>query len=228
MPSAVIEADGLARSFGGRPALTDVSFTVDAGEVVGLLGPNGAGKTTVLRILLGLLPADRGGGSVHGEVGYLPEGHTGYDALTVGGYLRFLARAKGVPRAVVSDETRRVLDAVDAADLVRRPVGRLSKGQRQRVGIAQALLGSPPAYVLDEPTSGLDPAQVAGLRTLVRNLAGTGSAVLISTHLLAEAAASCDRIVVVAKGRVVATETPGDAADLEARFLRLVAEAELS
>ncbi len=226
--SPVIRAEGLAKSFGGRPALTDVSFDVAAGEVVGVLGPNGAGKTTTLRILLGLLAPDRGRASLTGDVGYLPEGHVGYDALSVRGYLRFLARAKGLRRGSLAEETDRVLAAVEVLDLARRPMGRLSKGQRQRVGIAQALLGSPPAYVLDEPTSGLDPAQVAATRTLVRSVAGDGAAVLVCTHLLAEAAATCDRIVVLVRGRVVATEAPGDAADLEQRFLRLVAEAELS
>lgn len=112
--------------------------------------------------------------------------------------------------------------------MARRPLGRLSKGQRQRIGLAQALIGSPPAYILDEPTQGFDPAQAVEARQLVRGLAAEGAAVLVSTHLLAEAAAMCDRVVVIVRGKVVAEERPGEVADLEARFLRLVGETELA
>ena len=221
----MIEAVSLARSFGGRPAVKDASFTVAPGEVVGFLGPNGAGKTTTMRMLLGLLRPDAGTASVEGRVGYLPEVFAPYDALAVRDYLRFVARMKKVDRADVA----RVVGASGLDGLERRPVGRLSKGQRQRVGLAQALLGRPPAYILDEPTQGLDPRQVVEIRTLVRGLAAEeGAAVLLSTHLLAEAAAVCDRVVVIAAGKVVAEERPGEAGDLEARFLRLIAEAELS
>jgi ABC-2 type transport system ATP-binding protein len=218
----MIEAQGLSRSYGGRPAVKGVSLRVDAGEVVGFLGPNGAGKTTTLRMLL---CPDEGKVAVPRPVGYLPEVFSGYDPLSVVAYLQFLARMKGV----APDDVDRVLDATRATKLATRPVGRLSKGQRQRVGLAQALLGQPPAYVLDEPTQGLDPKQVVEARELIRALAKTdNAAVLLSTHLLAEAAAICDRVVVIARGEVVAEERPGEAADLEARFLRLVGETELS
>ena len=220
----MIEARRLVRRFGGRVAVDDVSFAVAPGEVVGFLGPNGAGKTTTMRLLLGLLRPHGGAPAVDGPVGYLPELFAGYDALSVRGYVRYMATMKGTD----AEEVDRVLDAVDVADLGRRPLGRLSKGQRQRVGIAQALLGRPPAYIFDEPTQGLDPAQVVDARRVLRGLAGNGAAVLLSTHLLAEAAAVCDRVVVITRGRVVAEERPGEAGDLEARFLRLVAEAELS
>jgi ABC-2 type transport system ATP-binding protein len=220
----VIEAQGLVRSFGGRAAVDDVSFKVAPGEVVGFLGPNGAGKTTTMRLLLGLLRPHAGAAVLGGRVGYLPEVFAGYDALSVGGYLRWMGRMKGAD----GDEAARVADAMDVATLERRPLRRLSKGQRQRVGMAQALLGRPPAYILDEPTQGLDPAQVVDARAVVRGLASSGAAVLLSTHLLAEAAAVCDRVVVITRGRIVAEERPGQAGDLEARFLRLVAEAELS
>jgi len=142
----------------------------------------------------------------------------------VGSYLAFVARMKGVARG----STEPALDAAGAAGLAGRPFGRLSKGQRQRVGLAQALLGDPPSYVLDEPTQGLDPAQVVDARALVRSLASKGAAVLLSTHLLAEAAAVADRVVVVVRGRVVAEERPGDAGDLERRFLELVGRGELT
>jgi ABC-2 type transport system ATP-binding protein len=221
----LIVADGLTTSFGGRPAVEDVSFEVAAGEVVGFLGPNGAGKTTTMRLLLGLLRPSAGAARIDGPCGYLPEAFAAYDALSVRTYLRFLARAKGVPAADVD----RVLGAVDLEALAGRPFGRLSKGQRQRVGLAQALLGSPAHHILDEPTQGLDPKQVVDARRVVRSLADDGAAVLLSTHLLAEAAAVCDRVVVVVGGRVVAEErVPGDAAELEAKFLRLVGERQLS
>ena len=221
----MIEARGLARRFGGREAVRGVSFTVAPGEVVGFLGPNGAGKTTTMRMLLGLIRPHAGSAHVGGAVGYLPEGFVAYDALSVRSYLRFMARMKRVAR----DDVERVMDEAGVADLARRPVVRLSKGQRQRVGLAQALLGRPPAYILDEPTQGLDPRQIVDARRVMRSLADDhGAAVLLSTHLLAEAAAVCDRVVVIAGGRIVAEERPGEASDLEARFLRLVGEAELS
>ncbi|MGI8794164.1 MAG: ABC transporter ATP-binding protein [Acidimicrobiales bacterium] len=220
----MIRADGLHRSFGGTEVVRGASFEVAPGEVVGLLGPNGAGKTTVLRMLLGLLTPSAGTIRVDGRLGYLPERFTGYDSLTVGGYLRYLAQQKGASRA----EVDRVTTALDLGDLTARILGRLSRGQYQRVGWAQALLGGPPGYVLDEPTQGLDPQQVVSCRRLLQSLASDGAAVLFSTHLLAEAAAVCDRVVVMAAGRVVADEAVTDAAALEERFLRLVGEAELS
>jgi ABC-2 type transport system ATP-binding protein len=219
----VLRAAKLTRSFGGRPAVTDVSFEVPSGEVVGFLGPNGAGKTTTMRMLVGMLRPDRGRAHAPEHLGFLPEVFAGYDALSAAGYLRFMARMKQAGR----DEVERCLAATGAADLARRPLGRLSKGQRQRIGLAQALLGSPPAYVLDEPMQGFDPAQAVEARRLVKGLAADGAAVLVSTHLLAEAAAMCDRVVVIVRGKVVAEERPGEVADLEARFLRLVGEREL-
>ncbi|MBV8690995.1 MAG: ABC transporter ATP-binding protein [Actinobacteria bacterium] len=220
----MIEARALTRRFGGREVVRDVSFRVEPGEVVGFLGPNGAGKTTTMRMLLGLLRPDGGDAAVDGPVGFLPEVFAGYEALSVRGYLAFMA---GMKRAT-SDDVARVATAAGVADLLRRPLGRLSKGQRQRVGLAQALLGKPPSYVLDEPTQGLDPKQVVEMRDVIRSLAKTdGAAVLLSTHLLAEASSVCDRVVVIAKGRVRAEERPGATPDLEARFLRLVGEAEL-
>ena len=220
----MIEARGLTRRFGGREVVRGVSFTVAAGEVVGFLGPNGAGKTTTMRMLLGLLRPDAGEAKVNGPIGFLPESFVAYDALSVRSYLEFMAGVKRVDRRDVV----RVLDRAGVTDLERRPLGRLSKGQRQRVGLAQALLGKPPAYILDEPTQGLDPRQVTEARSVVRRLAeNENAAVLFSTHVLAEAASVCDRVVVIARGEVVAEERPGAAPDLEERFLRLVGEAEL-
>lgn len=220
----MIEATGLTRRFGGRTVVDDVSLRVECGEIVGFLGPNGAGKTTTLRLLLGLLRADGGSVRVDGPAGYLPEANPGYDALSVGAHLRFMARMKSLPPTVVGQAATRL----DLDGLLRRPLGRLSRGQRQRVGLAQALLGSPPVLILDEPTQGLDPVQVVDARAVMRAEADRGAAVLFSTHLLAEAASVCDRVVVIVRGRVVAEERPGSAGDLEARFLALVGKGELS
>jgi ABC-2 type transport system ATP-binding protein len=220
----LIEAVALTRSYGGREAVRGVSFRVEPGEVVGFLGPNGAGKTTTMRMLLGLLQPHAGEAHVDAPVGYLPENFAAYDVLSVRSYLRFMARMKRVDLSDVD----RAMDAARVTDLAGRPVSRLSKGQRQRVGMAQAVLGSPASYVLDEPTQGLDPKQVVQARALIRSLAEGGAAVLLSTHLLAEASAACDRVVVIARGEIVAEERPGAAGELEDRFLRLIAETELS
>ena len=219
----MIEARSLTKRFGGRSAVEDISFTVPAGEIVGFLGPNGAGKSTTMRMLLGLLRPTSGEASVDGAVGYLPEAFAAYDGLSVRGYLRFMARMK----AVAPSDVDRVLAATDTEALASRPFGRLSKGQRQRVGLAQSLLGAPPNYVFDEPTQGLDPSQVVAAREVVRSLTRDGAAVLLSTHLIAEAAAICDRVVVIAEGRVLAEERPSETPDLEARFLSLVGKAAL-
>ena len=221
----MIQASGLTRRFGGREAVRDATFSVGRGEVVGFLGPNGAGKSTTMRLLLGLLRPHGGTAAIDGAAGYLPEQFAAYDALSVRSYLRFMARMKRVAR----DDVDRAAAAAGVADLTSRPVARLSKGQRQRVGMAQALLGRPGAYVLDEPTQGLDPKQVVEARRLIRGLAtDDGAAVLLSTHLLAEVAAMCDRVVVIVRGRIVAEEQAAGMAELEARFLRLVGESELA
>ena len=219
-----IEARGLTKSFGGRPAISDVSFRVAEGEIVGFLGPNGAGKTTTMRILLGTLRADAGEAAVTGPVGYLPESFAAYEALSVRSYLGFIARLKDVRASTAVDKA---MARAGVEDLASRPVERLSKGQRQRVGMAQALLGSPRSYILDEPTIGLDPRQIVDARRVIGGLRD-GAAVLLSTHVLAEAAEVCDRVVVIVRGKVVAEERPGTTPDLEERFLRLVGESELA
>src|SRR5207244_2849504 len=200
----------------GHEAVNDVTFAVGDGEIVGLLGPNGAGKTTTIRMLLGLLRPHAGTVEVARPLGYLPEHLQPYDGLTVRSYLRFSARTRRLDASV--DDA---LADAGVTDLARRPIGRLSKGQRQRVALAQAILGTPRTIVLDEPTASLDPKQVAEVRALVRRRAADGAAVLVSTHLLAEAAAVCDRVVVLSAGRVVGIEVPG--LDLEQRFLTLTA-----
>ena len=216
----MIEAVGLTKRFAGRTAVDDVSFRVEPGEVVGFLGPNGAGKTTTMRLLLGLLRPDAGRAVRPPHVGFVPEQAAAYDQLAVRAHLRFLCRVKGV----ATEEADRAIEHLSLGELAGRPISRLSRGQRQRVALAAGVLGSPPAYVLDEPTTGLDPRQVVPVRHLVRSLAAGGAAVLLSTHLLAEAAVVCDRVLVIAGGRLRGATVPTDVPDLEAWFLDLVTD----
>lgn len=220
----MIVARGLTRRYGGRPAVDDLSFSIEPGEVVGFLGPNGAGKTTALRMLLGVIAPDAGDYDLTRPVGYLPERYAAYDALSVRAYLELMARSKGETVGAAAD----ALDTAGLTELRGRPCGRLSRGQRQKVGLAQALIGRPATLLLDEPTQALDPMQVVSARGSIDAAAQRGAAVLFSTHLIAEAAATCDRVIVIAGGRLVADEAVTDAAALEDRFLRLVGAAALS
>lgn len=210
--SPVIDARGLGRDHGGRPVVSDLDLQVAAGEVVGLLGPNGAGKTTTLRMLVGALAPTRGRLAVAGVdlldtaprgrpcIGWLPEDPDLPGDLGARALLDVVADLHGVAAAPRAGE---LLAALGLADLAQRPIGRLSRGQRQRVGLAAALLPSPVALVLDEPATGLDPGQRHVLRTTIRQAAEHGAAVVLSTHELAEVRATCDRVVVLAEGHVV-------------------------
>jgi ABC-2 type transport system ATP-binding protein len=215
----MITASHLTKVFGTVTAIDDVSFHVDCGEVVGFLGPNGAGKTTTMRILAGVFPPTSGAAAVAGRdvidegmaarraVGYVPEYAPLYPDQTVEQYLHFVGRLKRLPRRA---RDRGVADALSSCGLdgvARRLIGALSKGYRQRVGIAQALLGDPPVLILDEPTIGLDPEQVLDVRTLVSSL-GAARAVLFSSHILSEVESVCSRVIVIDRGRVVAEGTP--------------------
>ena len=197
--------------------MADVSFDVGKGEVLGFLGPNGAGKTTTMRILTGYLPPSGGRAEVAGfdvatqslqaraNIGYLPETVPLYPDMSVRSYLDFMGKIKGA-----RDRRREVDRAMEKARIAHRAgdqIGKLSKGLRQRVGLAQALLGDPPVLILDEPTSGLDPKQIIETRNLIRSLGGEHTLIL-STHILPEVAATCSRIVIIANGRVVAEDTP--------------------
>jgi len=211
----MIEAIALTKSYGPRVALNNVSFTIGQGEIVGFLGPNGAGKTTTMRILTGFLPATGGDARVAGfdvfespmevkrRVGYLPESPPLYPELSVGDYLGFIAELRGYTGRTRHQRTGAVMERVGLAGWERRILGSLSKGYRQRVGLAQALLHDPPVLILDEPTSGLDPAQLVGIRDLVKSLAGTHT-VILSTHILSEVEALCPRALVITKGQLVA------------------------
>ncbi len=211
----MIEVQSLSKSYGPRIALEDVSFSVAAGEIVGFLGPNGAGKTTTMRILTGFVPATRGDARVAGfdvfeapmevkrRVGYLPESPPLYPELSVGDYLGFIAELRGFAGRSRHLRAGAVMERVGLLGWERRILGSLSKGYRQRVGLAQALLHDPPVLILDEPTSGLDPAQLVGIRELIRSLAGSHT-VILSTHILSEVEAMCPRALVIAKGQLLA------------------------
>ena len=216
----MIEARQLAKRFGGRAAIEDVSLGVARGEVVGFLGPNGAGKTTTLRILAGVFPPTRGQALIDGHdvvraplaarrrLGYAPERPALHLEMTVAGLLDFAAGMKDVGgararRTAVEDALARAV----LGEVAARRIGALSKGVRQRLGLALALVGDPPALLLDEPTAGLDPEQSADMRRLIRGL-GTERAVLVSSHALAEVEALCDRVVILHRGRVLSADTP--------------------
>jgi ABC-2 type transport system ATP-binding protein len=219
---ASLEVSNLTFRYPGTedPALRDVGFRVAPGERVGLLGPNGAGKTTLMRILCGYLPVPRGRDTVvrvadlavataslgvRELVGYLPEQVPLYQELRVREHLEFRATVKRIGRRRRTEEIARVVELSGLEGMLETPIGRLSRGYRQRVGIADALLGSPPLVVLDEPTVGLDPNQVQGIRAMLKNLGGSQT-LIFSSHILAEVEALCDRIIILSRGRVVADE----------------------
>jgi len=213
----VIRVEHLTKNYGARVAVADVTFDVGQGEVLGFLGPNGAGKTTTMRILTGYLPPSGGRAEVEGfdvatqslqargKIGYLPETVPLYPDMTVRSYLDFMGKIKNVK--IRRREVDRAMDKARIADRASDQIGKLSKGLRQRVGLAQALLGDPPVLILDEPTSGLDPKQIIEVRNLIKSLGGEHT-VILSTHILPEVAATCSRIVIISNGRVVAEDTP--------------------
>ncbi len=213
----MIEVTQLTKRYRDLTAIEDLSFRVGKGEILGFLGPNGAGKSTTMRILTGFQPATSGTAKVAGfdvfeqplevkkRIGYLPEIPPVYPDMSIASYLRFVAELKGVPRKVRRDEVDRVAEAAKVSHVMDRLIANVSKGYRQRVGIAQALLGSPDVLILDEPTVGLDPSQILEVRELIRSLAGQHTVVL-STHILQEVSATCDTVLIIARGRLVAHE----------------------
>jgi ABC-2 type transport system ATP-binding protein len=215
----VIEVQNLTKRYGPFTAVNDLSFRVERGEILGFLGPNGAGKTTTMRILTGYMPATEGKAIVAGfdifdqpieakrRIGYLPETPPLYPDMTVRDYLTFVAKIKGVPASERKSRVASVMEKTRVADMAERLCARLSKGYKQRVGLAQALIHNPDVLVLDEPTAGLDPKQIIETRELIKGLAGDHTIVL-STHILPEVSQTCQRIVIIAKGRVVAVDTP--------------------
>jgi len=228
----MILVEDLQKRFGETRALDRVSFEIERGEVVGFLGPNGAGKSTTMRILTGYLAADEGLVEIAGQrvdaddprsramVGYLPESTPLYRGMRVDRYLDFVGRARGMRRAERRQALARVLEQCGLEQHVQRRIGVLSKGYRQRVGLAQALFGDPEVLILDEPTSGLDPGEIVRIRALVAEL-GKQKTVLLSTHVLGEVQETCQRLLILAAGRLVANGTPLELADTEEAGLRL-------
>jgi gliding motility-associated transport system ATP-binding protein len=217
----MIEVEHLTKRYGPTLAVSDVSFEVQKGEVLGFLGPNGAGKTTTMRILTGFLPPTDGCARVAGfdvrespleakrRTGYLPESPPVYPEMTVKEYLAFVGRIKGVARRDLKARIGEVSEKCAVQDVFNRPIGKLSKGYRQRVGLAQAIIHNPDVLILDEPTAGLDPKQIIETRELIRNLGGQHT-VILSTHILPEVSKTCQRVVVINQGRVVAAGAPDE------------------
>jgi ABC-2 type transport system ATP-binding protein len=217
----MIQVDNLTKRYGPVTAIHDVSFNVDKGRIVGFLGPNGAGKSTTMKILSCFMPATGGTARVAGydvfsqslevrrRIGYLPESAPLYPDLSVSSYLDFVAEIKGVGRAERRGRVADVMERCFITDMQNRLIGKLSKGYRQRVGLAQALLGDPEVLILDEPTIGLDPKQISEIRALIRSLAGQHT-VILSTHILPEVSMVCDGIVIINHGRIVAQGTESE------------------
>jgi ABC-2 type transport system ATP-binding protein len=215
----VIEVQHLTKRYGPITAVDDVSFRVERGEILGFLGPNGAGKTTTMRVLTGYIPPTDGKAIVAGfdvfdqpidakrRTGYLPETPPLYPDMTVRDYLSFVARIKGVPRHERKTRVQQAMERTRVADMAERHCAKLSKGYRQRVGLAQALLHNPDVLILDEPTAGLDPKQIIETRQLIKELGGDHT-IILSTHILPEVSQTCNRVVIINKGKVVAVDTP--------------------
>jgi len=215
----LISVENLTKRYAAKTAIENVSFKVNSGEILGFLGPNGAGKTTTMRIIVGYMPASEGSVRVDGfevfdnpldvrrRIGYLPENPPLYLEMTVTGYLRFVAKIKGVPKERLDSEVTRVMERVSVSDVKQRIIGKLSKGYKQRVGLAQALINDPPVLILDEPTIGLDPKQIHEVRELIKELAGKHTVVL-STHILPEVEQTCHRVIIIDRGKIIAVDTP--------------------
>lgn len=215
----MIEVENLTKRFGNHTAISDISFRAETGEILGFLGPNGAGKTTTMRILTCYLPPTSGRARVAGfdilddsrrvreRIGYLPENVPLYSDLAVDTYLDFVARLKGMGRSSRSQRIASVMTDCGIENVSSRTIGKLSKGYRQRVGLAQALLNDPEVLILDEPTVGLDPKQIVEIRDLIRNLAGKRT-IILSTHILPEVSLLCQRVLIVNKGRLISADTP--------------------
>jgi ABC-2 type transport system ATP-binding protein len=215
----MIEVCNLTKRYAGRTALAEISFTVAPGEIVGLLGPNGAGKSTTMRILSGYMPATSGTARVAGydvfhdseevrrRIGYMPENNPLHNEMRVREYLKFRARLKGLSRARARERIDTVMQQCSLTDVSKRIIGQLSKGYRQRVGLADAIVHEPDLIILDEPTIGLDPHQIRLVRQLIKSLAGAHT-VLISSHILPEVEMTCSRVMIMLDGRILASDSP--------------------
>jgi ABC-2 type transport system ATP-binding protein len=234
----MIEVRNLTKRYGDLVAIRDISFTAATGQVLGFLGPNGAGKTTTMRIITGFMPATSGTVKVEGydifddsyevrkRIGYLPENPPLYADMTVTTYLRFVGRIRGIAKAEMTDSVDKVVHTCGLLEVTHRVVGHLSKGFRQRVGLAQALIHNPSVLVLDEPTIGLDPRQIIDIRTLIRTLAADRT-VILSTHILPEVSQLCEKVVIIADGHIAVEDTVTNlmqSGSLEQVFLRYIAK----
>ena len=220
----MLEVKNLSKNYGEIKALSDVSFSVDKGEIVGFLGPNGAGKSTAMNIITGYIAPTSGSVSISGFdvasntkevkriVGFLPEIPPLYTEMTVTEFLNFVAELKKVPKKDISNHIKDILERANIYNVKGRLIRNLSKGYRQRVGVAQALVGNPDVIILDEPTVGLDPNQIQEMRKLIKSLKKEHT-VILSTHILSEASAVCDKIIIINEGRIVTTETKRDLYD---------------
>lgn len=215
----MIEVEHLTKIYNQRKAIDDISFKVEKGEILGFLGPNGAGKTTTMRILTCYMPATDGTARVAGydvfdeslevrrRIGYMPESPPLYQEMSVKSYLHFVAKIKGIPSTARRGQVDDVMQKCNIGDVRDRIIGKLSKGYKQRVGLAQSLLNNPEVLILDEPTIGLDPKQISEVRSLIKGLAGDHTIVLC-THILPEVSMTCNRVVIINEGRLVAMDTP--------------------
>jgi ABC-2 type transport system ATP-binding protein len=215
----LIQVENVTKKYGQRVAVDQLTFTVDRGEILGFLGPNGAGKSTTMNIITGYLSATEGRVRLDGHdileepqevkrmIGYMPEQPPLYPDMTVRDFLSFVCDIKGVPRARRAENIERSLHLAQVSDVAGRLVKNLSKGYKQRVGIAQAIIGSPPVLILDEPTIGLDPQQIIETRSLIREL-GKEHTIILSSHILPEVQAVCSRVLIINRGRIVASDTP--------------------
>jgi len=214
----MIQVQNLTKRYGPRTAVDSLNFEVSRGEIVGFLGPNGAGKSTTMKILTGFMPATEGTATVAGfdvfdspievkrNIGFLPENPPVYTEMSVEEYLRFTTRLHGVEKARIESAVTTAIEKTVLGDVRKRLIGNLSKGYRQRVGIAQAIAHNPQVLILDEPTVGLDPKQIIEIRKLIKELAGEHT-IILSTHILPEVTATCDRVIVINKGRIAAQDT---------------------
>jgi len=214
----MIKVENLTKDYGEFRAIDNISFTVNKGEILGLLGPNGAGKTTVMRMLTCFFPPTKGTLMVAGyncfedslevrkKIGYLPERVPLYEDMNVSDYLSFVARIKGMPSKEVRQKVDQVMEDCGLTNVANKLISAISRGYRQRVGIAQALVNDPEVLILDEPTVGLDPKQIIGIRELIKKLAGKHT-VILSTHILPEVSILCDRVIIINKGKVAAVDS---------------------
>lgn len=236
----MIEVENLTKDYGFFRAVTDLTFNVPEGCILGFLGPNGAGKTTTMRIITGFMPASSGkviiaGHDIYSEpmevkkrIGYMPELPPLYMEMKVESYLKFVAKIKGVPRANVKNRVEEVIELCGLEEKRKSFIRSLSKGYKQRVGLAQAMVHDPDILILDEPTIGLDPRQIIDIRKLIKNI-GRNRTVILSTHILPEVTMTCDRVLIIHRGKKVVDDTLDNltkSMNLEDAFLSLVAEAE--